>query len=694
MQLDPITFEVLRHRLWSINEEAGATLRNVSGSSVVTEINDFNTALMGPQGDEVIIGSYMLVLGTPGQIAKRVLADYAENPGISLDDIFLCSDPYSGAIHQNDVTLVVPIHWESRLIAWCSSTLHYVDVGGSEAGSQASITATSIYEEPIPIPPLKIVERGNLRRDLEREFLVRSRTPELNALDLRAQIAAANGVKARVHGLIARYGVQTFEAFLARFVDVVESRFRNRLRELPDGRWSHTQFLDVNRGEQDEVYTIKLRMTKEGDRLIFDFRGSSRQALALINTTPVGARAAVLASLLINLCYHEIPWCPAGVLSRVDIVTEKGTIVDAEWPAGCCKATTSILPMVNTAAHVCLAKMLAASQEYRNRVMAPWYAVSGAEELFGTDQTGKAFGVTLLDTLAGGGGARSLKDGIDVSGTSRSLSVGLSNVETYESRYPVLYLHRRLLKDSGGAGRFRGGVGISAQYIPWDTDLLPTKIAHACGVTHPATPGLFGGLPGGSNVFLMKRATDIEDRLRNRIPSGLDDLQGVLEVLPGLAKTYQRRGDVYQLVTGGGGGYGDPLSRDPARVLEDVLGGLVSEEAALRFYGVVITSERKVDWAVTEEKRKTLRDERRRRAARAGNSPGLPGENQDFACQNCDRRFAGEGSRDVLCYETGLGEAGPWVNPYQLGSGRFFLRWYVCPGCFSLLDIQVDLLAN
>lgn len=219
-KVDPVTLEILSNRLWITNDEVAATVRRVSGSPVATEICDFNTALLRANGDAFMVGMYMgLISLGHDMIIKDILREYQENPGIEEDDMFLCADPYLGSLHQNDVALVAPVYSDGELIAWSGVAVHEVDVGGPVYGSHGSIGATSIFGEALPIPPIKIIERGRLRKDLEREYLMRSRTPDLNALDLRAKIAANNLAKQRILECVEHYGVETVVAAMEVVVD-------------------------------------------------------------------------------------------------------------------------------------------------------------------------------------------------------------------------------------------------------------------------------------------------------------------------------------------------------------------------------------------------------------------------------------------------------------------------------------------
>lgn len=716
-RLDPFTFEVLRHRIWAINDEAAASLCNISGSPVATEIRDFNTALMNARGDAFIIGSYICSHAiSQQQIVYHILKHYAENPGIGVDDVFICSDPYAGAIHQNDVTVVAPIHWNGELIAWAGATIHEIDVGGPIQGSQGSIGAQSIFGEGPPMPPLKIVEGGRLRKDIEAEYLVRSRTRELNALDLRAKLAAVELSKQRILQLVERRGVDLFLNLVDDMIDFSEVRLRARLRGIPDGTWRHESYIDCDDGKTQKLYPCRLTLTKKGDSLHFDFTGTAPQAPAVINCTYVGVLTGVMSAMLAELCY-DIPWSVAGVSRVLTIEAPPGTLVNASWPAGCSKATTAGSFVATTVSAVCISRMLAASDQLRDHVMAPWHGALPTQELFGVDQRGRPFGAALLDPMAGGSGARIDQDGIDSGGFLRSLCCTIANVESVEFRYPVVYLSRRHQVDSGGAGKYRGGAGITLMYTPIDTDHIPTNVMHSYGVEQPEAVGLSGGHPCGTNEVALLRGSDVWARLEaGSLPMGLEDASGRLDVPPSLTLSDLTRGDLYRTVTGGGAGYGDPLDRDPERVRIDVRWGLVSVAAARTLYGVVVDERGlAVDVAATQTQREQLRALRLQGArpgtgylaelpdlGSAGRIGGLSeyidvvtaaaGSQRWFRC-TCGRPLcpANQNVKEAMLQtEEPLTSSGPMCNPRQIG-GRFRFRRFLCPGCGRQLETEVAL---
>lgn len=607
--LDPVEFEIVRHRLWAINDEAATTIKLVSGSPVATEAGDMNTALMNAEGEVFVVGAYSLAKATTmTAVTKDVLANYAEAPGIRDGDAFICNDPYVGAQHQNDTALVMPVFIDGECVAWCGAELHLVDVGGPTAG-QVQIGAQDIWGEAPLTPPVRIVEGDRVRKDIEREYLRRSRLPEQVGLDLRAKIAAATVARQRLRELAAEYGVEVLRDAMADMIDHAEVRFRARLRELPDGAWSHRTYIEY----EDEIYTVALRMEKRDDELTLDLRGTSRQAPAVINATRDALAAIARGNLCTLLCW-DIPWCPSAIGRAVEVVTEPGTLVDAEWPAGVSKATTTTLWVLGKSMTVAAGKMLLSSERHAERAMAAWEGALLVEEIFGALPDGSRFGGTLLDGMAGGSGAGPAGDGLDTGGYIGSMRIGIANVESYELKYPILYLYRREQPDGGGAGAHRGGNGIGLAYVPHGTDRIETKVVHAIGVEQPMSSGLSGGYPSTTNVAVLKRGTDVRDRFADRrIPQEIDELSGEVEVLPAIVRTEQAPDDVYAAVVTGGGGFGDPLEREPQLVADDLRRGAVTRDFAAGFYGVVLrgTDDPEVDAEATEAARARIRAARR-----------------------------------------------------------------------------------
>jgi N-methylhydantoinase B len=720
--IDPVTFEILRHRFWAINEEASSTIRLVSGSPVAVEANDINNGLMTAAGDVFVVGYYSLNKAiTISAVVKDILHHYQDNPGIFPDDGFICNDPYCGVMHANDVAYLTPIHWEGMLLGWFGAEIHLVDVGGPVPG-QVQLGAKDAFGEQPIFPPIKLIERGVMRRDLEREYLRHTRLPDLVALDLRAKIAAGNVARERVLELVREFGPETVREVMDGIIRDVEERFRARLRELPDGIWRHRMYIDF----EDQIFPVAMAAEKRGDALTFDLTGTARQAPAVINVSPQGASAVIWGEISNSLCW-DIPWCPAGIARVVRIISEPGTLCHAVWPAGVSKSTTSIGHALRDLVNVVLGKMLASSEAHHDRAMACWQATNTHEELFGTDQRGEPFGQTLLDGMAGGTGATPVHDGIDTGGKMNAMATIIANVETYEYKYPILYLHRKHVTDSGGAGTYRGGNGMSIMYIAHNVPEIPEKIMHCWGVEQPITAGIGGGYPSATNLFEIKRGTSIRRLLASsQIPDEPSDVpDGTLEIYPPVARTHLDADDVYRCVDTGGGGYGDPLLRDPHLVARDIANRAVSVEFAREMYGVALTSSGDVDQEATRARREAIRRARLAGAQASGHRPAQFDGTGDRTAnrQPPDRRIeswiarvseylvvvqeAGEPlvccrlcgfavgpvSADykerVLMARFPVTRAGPRVNPHRIHLEHFEFREFYCPGCLVLLETEV-----
>jgi N-methylhydantoinase B len=618
--LDPVTFEILSSRLAVINDEAAMTMRLVSGSPVANEAYDMNVGLMNAAGDCIAIGMYISIHALAlSSTVHKLLEGYAEDPGIGPGDVFMSNDPYIGACHQMDVVVVSPIFFEDELVGWTGSTVHQIDLGGPVEG-QVQLGATSIWGEQPLFPPVKIVDGGNPRRDVELGYLRRTRLPHLVGLDLKAMIAGCNVAVERVQALARRYGLSTVKAAIEGITRATTARFQARLRELPDGTWSHRGYIEY----EDDVYPVVVAMIKDGDRLVFDFTESADQAPAVINCTRPACVGATVAAVLPYLCF-DMPWSPAGLQAAIEVRTREGSVVHAAWPAGVSKATTTGSFMATISASVCLAKLLAASETHLGQFMSTWMGGLYVEDVFGTDQRGQFFGAAFLDAMAGGSGARSFADGLDAGGFLDSPSSIIANIEDYESSYPVLYMYRRIQPDTGGAGRYRGGNTLSMMYVPHDVGRIDTKIMHAIGTWQPGSAGIAGGYPSCTNQFVIKRHSNVRQLLdAGTIPGELEDIDGDLEVYQeSIVKTSQGHDDVYRCVAMGGGGYLDPLDRDPDAVSVDVRNGVVSPAFAAHRYGVVVDPNTfSVDGAATERRRAEIHTERRETSAMP--SPARP----------------------------------------------------------------------
>ena len=704
--LDPITFELLRHRLLAINDEATFTIMQVSANQIATDSNDLNSALMTADGEVVVFGVWILVHSCSlNTVVHRILADYADNPGISPGDMFMTNDPYITGRHQLDVVVVAPIFDGERIIAWSGTIVHQNDVGGPVPAGFA-VGAQSIYQEAIPMAPIKVVERGVLRRDVEAEYLIRSRTPELNRLDLLAQIAANRLHGERVAALCEQYGVDRFTGTLDRLLTTTEARLRRRLAALPDGRWRHVGYMEHD-GVNDDVYRISLVMTKQGDHLTLDFTGSADQAQALINAPHGGMRCFSLVALLALLGFDDMPWVPGAFERVVTFVTREGSVTHATWPAGTSMSGTAAGQEIRTAVQECVAAMVDASDEWTDKVMTSGMTSAPGTAISGRNLKGETFSSILVDAQLGGGGARHIADGADTAGLLHSPGATTSNIEQNERNFPLFYLHRYERADSGGPGVTRGGVGSEHSWIlrPPCDELDLIIFGH--GVQQPTSAGLRGGEPGRQNGFLLQRdRTADAAALLGGAPSG-----GTREVPPPKLITEVGGHDVFTSWCAGGGGMGDPLDRDPDAVRHDVDEGLVSPEGAATDYGVVVQlsgDDWTVDAGATDALRHARRVERLGGAEPVVPDPGRQptgrrlsaslelvgsGDERVIACRRCGEPLCG--SHENVKLSLRMAESPTWerwpLSEAYAGAARFVLRRFYCPSCATQMFVEVNL---
>jgi N-methylhydantoinase B len=684
---DPITFEVIRNKLRAITEEQAITLKSVSGSPVVTDATDFNNGIYLADGAIVTMGPQVLFhTGTMSHVIRSIVRDFSANPGIREGDMFLLNDPYRGAIHQPDMSLVAPVFYDGRHVAWAGSCAHQLDVGGMSFGSWA-FGATEIQQEAMLLPGIKLVEGGTLRQDLWQMIMGMTRLPLVLGLDLKAMIAANAVAVRRLREVMDKYGGAAIERVMRAEIDNSERLLRARLARLPDGVYRARDYIEHD-GHANTLYAVSLAVEKRGDELVFDLAGTSPQAPGFINCTASGMKGAIFTALLPILA-PDIRW-NEGLLRPVTVRAPEGILCNATWPAPVSAGTVSATWIVQNVAVAALSRLVAASPETRKEGQAVTKGQMMVLTLAGANRDGSPFGTFLLDSTAGGGGAFVDHDGLDASGDYCVPRPSIANVEANEASGPYRYLFRSFVPDTGGPGRMRGGAALGLAVTPHDADELHAMmIGH--GVEVPNSAGLFGGLEGacGRNVFYPGangRAASLHgfgDLVAGLASGACQDLG------PKPGHFRLGAGDVVAYSFQGGGGYGDPLRRDPVRVAEDVAAGFVSVAAADALYGVVLRDGR-VDEAATARRRAALR------AARLGRAPAaLPPETgEDFGV--ADGRFRcccgadlgpgrGDWKRDARTRVVSAPAHGPHVRLHE----ALELREHCCPACGTLLESEV-----
>jgi N-methylhydantoinase B len=678
--VDPITFEIIRHRLFRTIEEAVITLKQVSGSATTNEGHDLMVSLYTRDGELLMGGvGFLHHLTSAAEACKAIIRRFGNE--IAQGDIYLLNDPYTAALHTSDVYLVSPIHHQGELAAWSACFVHVNDIGAINPGG-FSPEARDIFSEGFSSPGIRIVSQGLVCRDVLDTFLNMVRSPDMVALDIRSMIACNNVARERLIVLIERYGLAAFETVSATLIQRSQELLEERLRALPDGCWQARQYMDV---EGDPVI-IMLTLQKTGAHLVFDFDGSSLQSRYGVNCTKWAAWGGLLAPVFPLLC-HDITW-NEGLLRPIAMKAEPGLIVNCVRPAPVSIATTAAVQAVNNASLLCLSKMLAASDRFRPESTAVWHGSHLCLYQFGKNQHGHDVIGSTTETFGGSGGGRYLRDGIDIGGEIPNPISRMANVETNEAMMPIRYLFRRRLRDSGGAGRFRGGTGGEYAWVLHDApEGRFGFVVSGKGIDFPMAHGLSGGYPGAPGRYVVVRDLD-----GGPTPTHFDNLAGRHEPVSwGVYEVGPR--DVFYVRWNGGGGYGDPLERDPEAVRRDVRDGTVSAEAARSLYGVQLSGG-DVDVERTQATRAAMRMQAGATPSGRGTSQlslslsYTPDERGRIACRGCGHDLCATTDRwkdHARRIERPLREL---AAVYTTGPSAL-LREFVCPACGLGLDSEV-----
>ncbi|HEY2052426.1 MAG TPA: hydantoinase B/oxoprolinase family protein [Solirubrobacterales bacterium] len=688
--MDPVTFELIRHKLLRVTDETIIALENVSGSPITNEGHDMMASLYLPNGDLMVGGvGFLHHLTSAAQAVKHIIASFGEDPGINEDDVYFFNDSYTAALHPPDVYMISPIHFEGELTGFVANFVHVTDIGAVDPGG-FSPNAVDNYQEGFQTKGLKIVEGGKLRKDVIETFLNLVRDPGMTQLDLKSQLAANHVAKQRMKRIYSDYGVETVHGVADDLIAQSERLVRERLRELPNGTWRLREYIDL----PDDTCRVELAVTKEDDTLTYDFTGSSPEAKLGINCCYWATWGAMFAPIFPLLAW-DMTW-NEGVSRPIRLVAPEGSVVNCIRPAPISIATVGTVQIVNNLSTLALSKMFGASERYRDRSTAVWHGSHAHVETHGVGADGNFFIAPLTDTFGGAAGARAFADGVDVGGEIPNVVSRWANAESQELNTPLVYLFRRVVQDSGGPGKFRGGVCHEYAFAPdvaADGELGLTLFGK--GTRAPMSLGIFGGYPG-SNV----RYSTFRDANADELPASLEAIEAGERVDQFWGSVDLRPQDIQFVRFMGGGGYGDPLDRDPARVARDVADGLVSGAAAEEIYGVVLDGGT-FDAEATSARRLRLRAARTgspvdsAHARRTAEPTGRPiGEylqlDADGAtgCSWCGRALAGPGEawkEGAKTMRSPLSKAGQnrGTDP------DFALLEHCCPDCGTLLDTEV-----
>jgi len=551
---DPIEMEVFSNRLLSITEEMGNTLIRSSFSSNIKERKDCSVALFDAAGRLVAQAAHVPVhLGSLSGGIDAVLRRYGV-AGIRPGDAFLCNDAYlAGGTHAPDITVVSPIFYDGVLRFFAANIGHHTDVGGAVPGSTSHHLKT-VWEEGIRLPAMRIVRQGELDLDLLEMIAHNTREPDNRMHDIRAQIATNDKGARLMLELLRQSGLDTVLSAIDGILRYTERRLRNRIAQLPEGSVSFTERMDDD-GMGGEPVVIQANVQARDGQLHVDFTGTGKQARGAFNLPASALRASVYFAVKAMLDPELMP--NNGLFQPITVSAPEGTITNPVFPAAVGARVTTAQRVAGTVIGA-LGQLLPPG-----RGMASSNDVMPSMLFSGPLRDGKGTFV-YLETLGGGAGGRARGDGMD------GIQVNVTNTsnlpaEALEIEYPLLVDEYALVNDTGGAGRYRGGMGIARQIRSLHDQLACTI---RCDAALFGAAGLDGGLTGGTSRLIQNPGLADEQRLANKI-SG--------HPLPA--------GVSVRLETPGGGGYGAPAERALADIRQDLLGGKVSRAAAERDYG-------------------------------------------------------------------------------------------------------------
>ena len=584
--LDPVTFEVLKNSfITSVDQMAEQILRTCY--SFVIYNRDFSSALHDAEGNSAAQGNQDIAVhvGTLHFTCKDVMRAFEGDmhPG----DVYAINDPYAGGTHFPDVRLIRPIFSGGKIIAFSQSNGHWSDVGGSVPGS-FDVTARDMFREGLRITPVRLFDKGRFCRDVAHLIAANTRDPASIIGDIHAQAQATQVCEREILRLVGKYGRETVETGLSEVQDYVERAMRQRLAALPDGVWETQDFIDRDSAGSEGLIPIKVKLTIKGEKAIYDFTGSHPTISSIYNSAFGTTFSAVAAGM--KTFFPDLP-LNSGFYRVLEIIAPKGSIVDARWPVG---VTGFLMPFE---------KIMNAIYEIWSKIM-PQRALACAFNLEylltgGLDARRPEKPIFMFyDWLPGGWGGRNGKDGCNV--TTACFGTGLMSqpVEGQERANPILTTEFEIITDSAGPGKWRGGVGVRKTSIILEAE--KTVISYICDRERAIVWGIEGGLPSMPHGLSITRAGAEKE----------DWLGSVFSDVP------IGSGDIFSRPTAGGGGFGDPLERDPALVLEDVADGYVSIERAAKDYGVVLTvvdaeiCAYAVDRAATKAMRDAIRSDR------------------------------------------------------------------------------------
>jgi len=572
MAIDPVTLAILKGRLEQIADEMDATLFRSAFNPIIAEAHDASHGIYDAiTGDTLVQGKSGLPIfvGVMAFAVKAVIEKAAQQGGVNEGDVWIFNDPYDGGTHLSDFRLVKPVFRDGEVFCYLASVGHWHDVGGNVPGNY-NPAATECFQEGMLIPPVKLFDRGDFRQDIVDILSANSRLPLSLYGDLNGQINALELGEKRMDALLDEYGDKIVTQSLVELKARAARMMRAQISELPSGTVYAEDFLD-NDGIVDEPLKVALSLTIEGDRMVMDFTQSSLACAGPVNIS----RSTTIAACYVALkhIFGDVP-ANAGVLEPVEFRIDEDSLLSVKAPKPVGGYTETILRLIDVVFQA-MAQIAPAS------AMACAYGTINALSLAGHRSNGQRW--VMFSFFGGGHGGHGSGDGLS-HGNAPISTATIPPLEILEAAYPVRFTQWAIRPDSGGPGKFRGGLGAiyEIELLEQQADVF---LFGERGKFSP--PGVVGGKPAAPNRFYFEQADG------DHTPPMVSKMVGI----------NIKRGQKLRLETPGGGGYGDPFARDPMAVARDVRLGYIRRENADKDYGVVITKGGKPDENATKKLR-------------------------------------------------------------------------------------------
>lgn len=579
-KVDPVTFEVLRSIFEYAADRMSTVLQRASFSPILADMVDFSNAIYDYEAKLLSQAANCPVhLAAMKFSAEAIIAKYpleSMQPG----DVYVVNDPYQGGTHINDITFLMPIFFDGDIIGFGVSRGHWMDLGGGAAGGQA-FGGTHIAGEGLRLPPIQIYEAGQVREDILEIIMNNTRTPHFVKGDLQAHVGCLRAAQQEMERAAEKYGVATLKAAMKQLQEYTERIVRKSIADMPDGEYEAEEYADTD-GHSDKPIPIKVKLVIKGSDITVDFTGSAPVVKGAINSPYANTASATLYSLQFFLAPHAPQ--NQGMFNPIDIVLPDNCWLNAKWPAPTIGCTTLTSSKITSAIWQALAKACPDKVTGSTNAECNWFVSSVVSPGGNAD--------VFSDLPAGGWGGTPFADGMNVTEDPLGNCMNMP-AETAELLFPIAYEAFELRSDSGGPGKHRGGLGaiFKVRY------LADGELSMESARTLEGSPGVNGGQRSD-----VQRQIKIHTDGRREVIGGLDENGGwhspLLESVP------FRYGETFMFESTGGGGWGNPLEREPAAVLDDVLDEYITVDAAREVYGVVIdTASMSVDEAATATRR-------------------------------------------------------------------------------------------